>query len=242
MLIAARNAIAGGKKISAKSYIQDGLIAMWDGIENAGWGVHDPNATVWRDLTGNGRDWTLISAGSFRDDCFYCNGNAAAAQQPILPLAYTIECLSQTISGRWIFVGNSKGNAGANPGCVQGFCNSADLTFVQTGFTYPTATTISYPRVNVREKHLLSVAYQYYNEYSLIPKDNYVDGSLVDSFTDFRNYWVNPGMSLLGYNNGGSASWLWTGSIYALRLYSRALTAEEIRHNYEIDRKRFGLP
>ena len=45
--------------ITAKSYVQDGLIAMWDGIENAGWGVHDMNATMWKDLTGNGRDLPL---------------------------------------------------------------------------------------------------------------------------------------------------------------------------------------
>jgi hypothetical protein len=45
---------AGNKTTySAKSYIQDGLIAMWDGIENVGYGVHDENATVWKDLVGN---------------------------------------------------------------------------------------------------------------------------------------------------------------------------------------------
>lgn len=30
----------GRRGLSAKSYVQDGLIAMWDGIENAGWGRH----------------------------------------------------------------------------------------------------------------------------------------------------------------------------------------------------------
>ena len=29
---------------TARCYVQNGLIAQWDGIENAGWGVHDPNA------------------------------------------------------------------------------------------------------------------------------------------------------------------------------------------------------
>lgn len=36
---------------SAASYIQDGLIAMWDAIENIGFGLHDDNATTWVDLT-----------------------------------------------------------------------------------------------------------------------------------------------------------------------------------------------
>lgn len=38
---------------TAADYVQDGLIAMWDGIENAGWGIHDQNATFWKDLIGN---------------------------------------------------------------------------------------------------------------------------------------------------------------------------------------------
>ena len=60
MLIGMRNAMLAGAGLSAKSYIQDGLVAMWDGIENAGWGVHDPNATVWKDLSGNGYDLEVV--------------------------------------------------------------------------------------------------------------------------------------------------------------------------------------
>ena len=48
---------------TARDYVQDGLIAMWDGIENAGWGVHDPNATTWKDLTGNGNDLIVTKPG-----------------------------------------------------------------------------------------------------------------------------------------------------------------------------------
>lgn len=43
---------------TAKDYIQNGLVAMWDGIENVGWGQHDSNATVWKDLVGES-DGTL---------------------------------------------------------------------------------------------------------------------------------------------------------------------------------------
>lgn len=34
-------------------YITDGLVAMWDGEWNAGGGVHDASATVWKDIVGN---------------------------------------------------------------------------------------------------------------------------------------------------------------------------------------------
>ena len=39
--------------LTARDYVQDGLVAMWDGIENAGWGEHDATATTWKDLVGN---------------------------------------------------------------------------------------------------------------------------------------------------------------------------------------------
>ena len=44
---------------TSASYVQDGLIAQWDGIENAGRGVHDANAATWVDLTGNGCDFPV---------------------------------------------------------------------------------------------------------------------------------------------------------------------------------------
>ncbi len=58
-------AAASAKPVTARSYVQDGLVAMWDGIENAGWGLHDNNATNWVDLVGGanivGRPyWTYI--------------------------------------------------------------------------------------------------------------------------------------------------------------------------------------
>ncbi|MBQ9432406.1 MAG: LamG domain-containing protein [Kiritimatiellae bacterium] len=40
--------------VSARSYVQDGLVACYDGIENAGWGKHSDNAKEWIDLSGNG--------------------------------------------------------------------------------------------------------------------------------------------------------------------------------------------
>ena len=54
--------------IPASAYVQDGLIAQWDGIENAGAGQHDANATVWKDLKGT-HDVPLISGDSFGDNC-----------------------------------------------------------------------------------------------------------------------------------------------------------------------------
>ena len=42
----------GALGYDASSYVQSGLIAQWDGIDNAGLGFHYSDATVWKDLKG----------------------------------------------------------------------------------------------------------------------------------------------------------------------------------------------
>ena len=44
--------VLNASAFSTSSYVQDGLIACWDGIENAGAGVHNPTTTVWKDVVG----------------------------------------------------------------------------------------------------------------------------------------------------------------------------------------------
>ena len=54
------------------SYVQDGLIACWDGIENAGAGVHDGSATVWKDVVV-GYEFSLNNT-IVGDDCMTFTG------------------------------------------------------------------------------------------------------------------------------------------------------------------------
>ena len=49
--------------LTSRSYVQDGLIAQYDGINNVGHDLaHDPNAATWVDLTGNGNNGTVNTA------------------------------------------------------------------------------------------------------------------------------------------------------------------------------------
>ena len=49
---------------SAKDYVQDGLVCMWDAIENVGWGVHDYTATHWVELISGTEDAIVGSIGT----------------------------------------------------------------------------------------------------------------------------------------------------------------------------------
>ena len=56
-------------RLSARSYVLDGLICLLDGQENAGFGqAYQSAATTWTDLSGNGLNLPLKTASSFATD------------------------------------------------------------------------------------------------------------------------------------------------------------------------------
>ncbi|MBO7688218.1 MAG: hypothetical protein J6V72_17675, partial [Kiritimatiellae bacterium] len=75
---------------TSASYVQDGLITQWDGIDNAGTGAHNPNATVWKDLAGN-LDLTLTANGSWTNGNALSVNGAAAYGSTKAPVYKTIE-------------------------------------------------------------------------------------------------------------------------------------------------------
>ena len=58
LTVAALVALSGMELAAADAsvYIRRGLVAQYDGIDNAGLGLHDNTASVWSDLSGTQRD------------------------------------------------------------------------------------------------------------------------------------------------------------------------------------------
>ena len=54
-------------RYDSASYVADGLVAQWDGIDNAGRGLHDAETTTWKDLAGT-NDFTCADL-LFTDTC-----------------------------------------------------------------------------------------------------------------------------------------------------------------------------
>lgn len=78
---------------TARDYVQDGLIAMFDGVENAGLGTNDANATVWVDLSGNGNDVDVDSTqASWEDGFLKVTGTTCTRNEEITNIA-TLEVL-----------------------------------------------------------------------------------------------------------------------------------------------------
>ena len=56
--------------LTAYSYVQKGLKASYDGIDNAGTGTHDATVRTWKDLTGNENDGTLASSVGWAENAW----------------------------------------------------------------------------------------------------------------------------------------------------------------------------
>lgn len=233
MLIAARNSFMVDGELSAKSYIQDGLVSMWDGIENAGWGVHDPNATVWTDLVGNRSFdlnekalWTHNGITRVEGSTFKIGALNGAASSPPTKFASELVFLDNSTAGRACCLGFDK---------TSGYYGWA-TTGVREWRAYQLYGSNPYVKLSAGEQCRLSYGfasegntnnYLYKNRSPITTKRNnntsYGAGTLFGGVSDNTNYDFN-------------------GIVYCCRLYDRLLTADEIAHNYAVDKARFGLP
>lgn len=238
MLINMRNAmLSGGKRTpTARDYVQDGLVAMWDGIENAGWGVHDPNATVWKDLSRNGYDLTSASfrwtnnalddsASNIRLDLGDLSGEFPSA----ITLSAAMRCPNFR-NNAYIFDFYNHSNVGV------AFYTSNLLSpyGIRVQARDSTGNSFSNPSaVNPQYQAFASFVWDstegilYGNSRPVLPK-------ITTAFT------APPVYFLLGASNGVYNNF--RGYVYSLRIYSRALTGNEIAANDAIDKERFNLP
>lgn len=243
MLINLRNALMGGKrKPTAKDYVQDGAVFLYDGIENAGFGVHSSTIDRWVDLIGGAGDATIYNGVNWGDDSLRClthcfaRSDSLAFSNTVLTGTYTVELLVRPEA-----TGVSNGgllSAGNNGGRIfwawernQNYTELIDaIQTAQDGWNRPaTGRTTA---------HLL--------QFSVSPTgaDFYIDGQIAQSkaTTSTTSY------TAAGFDIGrlrlttGTTGYIGNDSICRCMLHSVNLTADELTHNYAIDKARFHLP
>lgn len=229
MMIGARTAAwtkSGGRVPTARDYVQDGLIAMWDGIENAGLGVHDATATVWKDIVGD-NDLVLKNSAHFNENSLVSadRDKLTALCSARLPYASIEVCAffdESRNSSSLICFGNSvddKRMFTISPFSIQTYNGNHMLKL-----TTPVDTKCSWAGVHDVNQHYA-----------------YVRGALASGTNIDNNWGTRTGtFGLSGSSN--YSFWNFVGEYYSVRLYSRALTADEISSNYAIDKARFNLP
>ena len=243
-------------------YVTKGLALRLDGIDNAGVGVHDASAAVWKDLSGNGRDAYLAGnadgTSHWTDKGFYFNFNAvfSTAEKFAFGTQHTFEVLMDGKRSDWW--GNtvekdilvpSTGPAGA--GCIyykaanEILCHRSDATTGSAWNAMPgfyrlnTVTYLAALRDNAKTALITGTTYPE-TEYDIAnggiaASQNYVTNAwLVGS----KNLVADPTTWLVGGRTTAPANTT-KGTVKSVRLYNRLLTEEELAHNRAIDEARF---
>ena len=210
---------------TARDYIQDGLIAMWDGIERG------DNPLVWGDVTGNGWDLTVTSGSVWLDDALSCSDyqrfGIASMPNRLIPAASVehveITCfVTKRQNNPLIFYNGSSGLKGAKNIVI-----AASTVGVETSenmrHTACKLTTGLF-RISATWEKL------------------YIDGERVTDTTFTRDTWSGGSESFALFGRSNDSNYAAAGRVYCVRIYNRELTTEEIEHNYKIDKERFNLP
>ena len=239
--------------LTSRSYIQKGLAACYDGVDNAGAGVHDPNAATWVDITGNGNNGTVASGITWAADGWVCTGGV---DNPILigpgvaavtgSETFTMEFTgTRATTGRGVLFGQYAVKYGVNmeyTGNGSGTTSNAlRLHFLgglennSTLNQYTTAATVAFRNGDSATLALTTAP----TERGLWR--NAVLGTFSDT-TQSEMPIVNRVTdcnSCIGGDFRGGSSVTFIGTCNAFRLYDRVLTQGELAINAAVDAVRF---
>lgn len=241
----------------ARDYIQDGLIAMWDGIENAGWGVHDNTRTTWKDLAGVFPNMDQPIAGNvWEHNCVRCDSSSINAIIHITRTSAFFNATKSECSYEIVFQVPTPAKAGR----LFGFSNtsrtaiydatrlytlwSSDYGGVGTGITQ--GSTYINGDFSAGRKHSASITLNITGQKTV----QYLDGKAKRTSNTSAMPGVtsnNPAVLCPIAINGSRIDTYGTGigggvRFFRVTIYNRVLSASEIAHNHAIDVERFGVP
>ena len=222
--------LASLAEVTAKSYIQGGLVSHWDGIENAGYGLHDDTTNVWTDLKGF-CDLEIVDAdSSWTANAFLPpqKGYAAAAKDnggtaKIAKYAYaSIDvCITR--------------KAYSNAAMVLGQ-GERSISWQKNGFV------CHYSKKSCLANLVAGTPYSIYAEYksgAAAVITNYLDGVPVAEVAVEDNLQDLYCWDRFQIGRDLNTYWSSTAPVNSVRLYSRALEQWEIQVNANVDQIRY---
>lgn len=225
------NPLGKESKLTAKDYIQDGLIHMWDGIENVGWGKHDNNSAVWKDLIG-GRDFVKVN-GAFADTYGYGVGpNRGFEMEDTTPFLFrALEVVTSYEKGGYNRIWTTVLQLGHEKSNLSSYGLGGNAGAFRLGYRSP--------RIDITGNELWNGTFVRASTAQTASTIRvYKNGQQVSFGNDVNTF--NSTGTFLFYANSFGRDAITKMSI--LRLYSREPTDEEIDHNSYIDHLRYGTP
>lgn len=224
MMLGARTAAwakSGGGVPTARNYVQDGLIAMWDGIEGG-----------WANIVGGHEQMAFVGTNQLKNDCVYIDGRSGAygivnglslGSNPTTQ-EFVVKIDDQDDFGRLIAenTGICLGYKNENLIRLYGFGLDNSIS-IKNSFILGVRISISVGIGNKEVDHV------------------YVNGKSVKiGIIRIRNISNYPStITFLNRENGGRGI---TGELCCARIYNRVISAQDISDNYAIDKARFNLP
>ena len=227
--------------LNAYSCVRRGLVAHFDGVDNAGTGTHDPAATTWADLTGNGNTGTLAANVAWAADGWV---NAAHCHPVSLgPGTVSPVTASKTFTAQFA-VTPSRSNVRQ---CFFGQYSAAGIAIehnssgardgrVRLYYSFGNAVSQEYADIKVAAGEWASIAATSKPGEQTVWKNGSESQSMADALSGTLAADCN---STIGGDISRPAM-AFRGTYNAFRLYDRVLTEAEIKVNAAVDAVRFG--
>lgn len=221
------------------SYVQDGLIAYLDGINNTGEG-HSNDTTVWKDLTNNGNDATLYNNPTWNNASLTLDGvddygilaNMANTQ---FSEGLTLETRAKILSIKNIstdFIIDNENSTTSYDGLKLYITKTSLRITTDLGINGSNSTTNSTDSIiELNKTHTITTTYDN-NTIKL-----YIDGNLVAEKNKVGEYLGSTqGINIGRQYRTGQCSNI---EFQNILIYDRALSDSEIQRNYQADIARY---
>ena len=227
-----------------KKYIQNGLQLHYDAINNTGNG-HSESTDVWRDLSENHNDGILNGGPTWEQNCLILDGtndwvNCGEQNSDYQTIIVTFSANAiNTGTYNTCIVGNWDSGGGGVMITPSSRRISADFDIYNEDRDYGYQIISSNDEAQLQKIYSVTISYDGQNE------TMYLNGNIINSKNAEGKIKkpINSTIYALGVNPTGSnpqQEWF-TGKIYSVALYNRALTEDEVLYNYEIDKIRYGI-
>ncbi len=252
LTVAALVALSGMELAAADAsvYIRRGLVAQYDGIDNAGLGLHDNTASVWSDLSGNGLHAAKNANANlawFDQGWTYLNTALVNGVMPfVLPDSSPVNAAVNSKTFSVDFAVSPADYPAGNTRCYVYLANISNtfkgLALEQNGTLNPTQAGIWRDNTEyVSSSFAVAVGDQLTIAFTSTPTSHvfYRNGAFGSESTAQDGMSVTTAGFVIGGDRVSNRDFTYRGSFHAVRLYSCRLTADEVKINAALDAVRF---
>ena len=201
-------------------YVSNGLVLLLDGVKNTRNG-HSTSTNVWEDLSGNNNDLTLENVVQNSNNMYFNGNDSKMYSEKALDVVSVEIVLELEEKNGYVYIASFGSYLKSMAWSVES----------DKGFSLGHMKK-KYFVENLYKKNSISV--QYNPDLMYLNSERLTNNLASESCSSTSSYPIAFGFY-------GNNAYRMKGKIYSIRIYNRALTQDEINHNYMVDKVRFGI-